>query len=868
MRMPAPRSVSSCTVLDLFDERVRERPSAVAVGCAGITLTFAELAGCATRLARDLRAHGVGVESRVAICAPPSVERIVAMVAILKAGGAYVALERAWPVPHQLRVLADLAPQAIVATAELAHRFASVDAPLLLLRPDCLVATPEPMDWTPDLTPDNLAYITYTSGTTGRPKGVAIPHRGVVRLVSVRGQIDQSPHDVVLHVAPLAFDASTFEIWSALLNGGRLEVFPPDLDLREIATVATRVGVTTMLFSAGLFHALVDACPDACGHHRQVLAGGDVISASHVRQTLLAGCRRFVNGYGPAENTTFTTFGVIEHVDDVSDPVPIGTALPGTEVYLLDAALGDTGGGPGELWTSGDGLARGYFNDAAQTAERFRPNPFSSLAGARMYGTGDRASQEQGRLIFLGRVDSQVKVRGFRIELEEVTALLRRCPAVADAAVIVEGQAAHDKRLVGFVTPSAASEELAADVREWLVAHAPDHLVPSEIVVLAALPLTTNGKVDRAMLAARYRAAGQQVATVAPRDALEILLVQLCERVLDSGPVGVRDNFFERGGRSIQALAFVGAIERTFGAKIPLPMIAPPHRLEDVANLLRRGGAAPPEARLVELVAADGPPIFWIHPAGGSVLMYWELCRKLGPEWRSYGLQCLDSDRLARPSAATLEGLAAEYITEVRRVCRDGPYNLAGWSMGGMIAFEMARQLRLAGAEVAFVGVIDAGPSESAHDEAFADVDAADVLLMQAHHFEPEVLRQLEQQPAATRFARAIELAREHHVVPLDVTAEQLEQRAELFRRNVLLHTRYRPQPYDGRVDLFRAADGISEAAPLRLGWDAVVRGPLQVHVVPGEHYSLPYEPHVRSLAAACRECLTTLVSAASTGAA
>ncbi|MFL6197929.1 MAG: amino acid adenylation domain-containing protein [Thermoanaerobaculia bacterium] len=443
----------------LFEEQAERRPEAVAVVCGDEGLTYAQLDGRADELAHHLRRLGVGPEALVAICLERSLEMIVGLLAILKAGGAYLPLDPGDPPQRRAVLLADARATAILTRTGLAdHLPANSGAPVL-----CLDALPERFSAASRENPsggalaENLAYVLYTSGSTGEPKAVGVTHRSVVRLVRGIGYADLGPAEVVLQLAPVAFDASTFEIWGCLLNGGRLAILPaqtPDLPL--LGQTLADEEVSTLWLTAGLFHLMVDERLADLRPVRQLLAGGDVLSPPHVEKVLreLPGCR-LINGYGPTECTTFACCHPVSTPGAPGEPVPIGRPIANTRAYILDSLLRPLPiGVAGELYLGGEGLARGYLNRAELTAERFIPDPVSGRPGARLYRTGDRArSLPDGAIVFLGRDDGQIKIRGFRVELGEIEAALAEHPGVREAAVAAWEDEPGSKRLIAYVRP-------------------------------------------------------------------------------------------------------------------------------------------------------------------------------------------------------------------------------------------------------------------------------------------------------------------------------------------------------------------------------------------------------------------------------
>ncbi|HEX2204790.1 MAG TPA: amino acid adenylation domain-containing protein [Longimicrobium sp.] len=603
---PYPRE----TIDRLFAARASQEPDAVALVDGEETIAYAELDARANRLARRLRALGVAAGTRVGLCLERSAASVTATLAILKAGGAYVPLDPAYPEERLAFMLEDTAVPVVVTDSRLApalpaHRAATV---LVDRDADAIAAeSSEPLD--AGTTPESAAYVMYTSGSTGRPKGTLVAHRGVVRLVRETDVVEVRPGDAFLHMASPSFDAATLEVWAPLLNGGRLVVHAeskPTVD--GVARAVAEHGLTVLWLSAGLFHLMVDERPEALRGVRHLTAGGDVVSADHVRRVLAAfpGVR-VTNGYGPTENTTFTCC----HHADAPPPegvnLPIGRPVASTRVYVLDARMAPVPiGVAGELYAGGAGLALGYLNRPELTAEKFVPDPFSPDPAARLYRTGDRVRwRADGSVEFLGRADTQVKVRGFRVEPGEVEAALRAHPRVRDAVVTVREDAPGDRRLVAH----AATDAGAAALRAFLAERLPDYMVPSAVVAMDALPLTANGKVDRRALPAPEWA-GEPDGYVPPRTATEEALAGLWSEVLHVARVGAHDDFFALGGHSLLATRVLSRVRRVFEVELGV-------RVLFEAPTLARLAPKVDEARGAETLAA-APPVRPV-PRGGAL---------------------------------------------------------------------------------------------------------------------------------------------------------------------------------------------------------------------------------------------------------
>ncbi|HEX8853094.1 MAG TPA: amino acid adenylation domain-containing protein, partial [Pyrinomonadaceae bacterium] len=559
-------------IQQLFEAQAAATPDAPAVLQGSRQLSYRELNARSNQLAHHLRALGVGRETSVALCCERSVEMVVALLGILKAGGTYVPLDPSYPLERLQFMLDDTRAPVLLTQEHLVERLPAHWGQLLCLDADWDEIAAQSAENPPhEASADNLAYVIYTSGSTGQPKGVAVTHRGVVRLVKGSSYVEWGADEVFLQAAPLTFDASTFEVWGSLLNGGQLALLESETaTLDELRRAITGYKVTTLWLTAGLFHLMVDEEPESLREVRQVLAGGDVLSVEHVSRVLEAmnGSGRLVNGYGPTESTTFTCCHVMTHDARLGQTVSIGRPIANTEVYLVNARMQPVPAGvAGELLIGGDGLARGYINRPELTAEKFIPHPFSESPGARLYRTGDLARfLPDGRIEFLGRVDQQVKVRGFRIELGEIEAALAAHRAVRQCVVSARADGPGEKHLVAYVVLEDERTLDAAEVRSFLRERLPDYMIPTQLVLLDAFPLTPNGKVDRRALPAPEEArTSSESDYIAPETAAEKALAEIWQQVLGVERVGLRDNFFDLGGDLLRAAILVNRLQERLG---------------------------------------------------------------------------------------------------------------------------------------------------------------------------------------------------------------------------------------------------------------------------------------------------------------
>ncbi|WP_253910536.1 non-ribosomal peptide synthetase, partial [Pyxidicoccus fallax] len=570
---PSAAHALETSVHALFAAQAARTPEAVALSFGGDSLTYEALARWAHQLAHHLWGLGVRPGARVGVCLERSVELVVALLGILETGAAYVPLDPGVPPERASLLLQEAGVVALVTREALADELPAVSTSLVLMdaeadriasRPDSALGV--------DVGGEALAYVMFTSGSTGQPKGVCVPHRGVVRLVRDNPFIPFGPEQVFLQLAPVAFDASTLEIWGALLNGARLVLAPSgDLSLEDLGELLRDHGITTLWLTAALFEQMVLHQGEALATVPRVLAGGDVLPVARVREHLarLPEGSVLVNGYGPTENTTFSTTHTLRAGDVVGASVPIGRPISGSTAYVLDGSLQLVPPGvPGELYVGGAGLAWGYLGRPELTAGQFIPHPFAATPGERLYRTGDKARwRADGTLEFLGRTDFQVKLRGYRIEPGEVEAVLRQGPGVREAVVVVREDVPGDKRLVAYVVgPEVDVRALRAFLQQKL----PEYMVPSAVAVLEALPLNANGKVDRKVLPAPEAPVSDAEHFVAPRTPVEEQLAALWRELLHVSRVGVHDDFFELGGHSLLATQLLSRIRAVFGGELSL----------------------------------------------------------------------------------------------------------------------------------------------------------------------------------------------------------------------------------------------------------------------------------------------------------
>jgi amino acid adenylation domain-containing protein len=782
----------------------------------------------------------------------------VAVLGVLKAGGAYVPLDPAYPPERLAFMLQDCAARVLVTSGA-----PVVDGAAQVVRLDDATLAGEG-DEAPasGAMPGDLAYVIYTSGSTGEPKGVLVEHAQVARLfASTDAWFGFTADDVWTLFHSYAFDFSVWEMWGALLHGGRLVVVPQEVvrDAPAFHDLLRKERVTILNQTPSAFSQLArvdeERAPGALAL-RCVVFGGEALDVGSLRTWLDRHgdeTPRLVNMYGITETTVHVTYRRILRADgDRPGVSPIGEPIPDLTLHVLDArGRAVPIGVPGELYVGGAGVARGYLARPALTAERFLDRD-----GARLYRTGDLAKRlPDGDVAYLGRLDDQVKIRGFRIELGEVGSVLARHTAVREAAVVACEDAPGDRRLVAYVVPRGDAPT-TAELRDHLRRTLPEHMVPATFVTLDALPLTSSGKVDRkALPLPGSERPDLGVAFVAPRTPVEETLARAWREALRVERVGVHDNFFALGGDSLLS------IRATLAAASNGVPLKPKHLFErqtiaELAPLFEPGAAPPPSTHpcLVPIQRAGSkPPVFFVHPGGGTVGCYVRLARDLDEERPFFGLQALGADDEREPHD-TLEKMASAYVEAVRTAQPRGPYRLGGWSLGGMIAYEMARQLEGAGEEVALLALVEPGlpPPGSPKDAIAALAKRIDALAEEARVRPPEARDLASLRDEMSRLLMEFGAPPEFAEVGLD----QLRRYAKVFDAQTRAGLSYRPRPYGGRVLLLASEDALRRHPDVPDHWRPYVRD-VDLAPIRGDHWSLMLAPDDRSvLAQALRDAL------------
>ncbi len=858
----------------LFEAQVERTPDAIAVVLEDRQLTYDELNRQANQLANHLRLLGVGPEVPVAICLKHSVEMVVGLLGILKAGGVYVPLDPAYPKERLAFMLEDAKVPVILTQGALLAGLPEHHANVVCLDSDWEAITQKSAENPICFTmPENLAYVIYTSGSTGQPKGVLVSHASTAEhCLNVQRYYELDSSDRVLQFASMSFDLSLEQIFPTLIVGATLVLMSTDVwHTTDLHKRSSEFRLTVLNIPTGYWQELTREWADLSElvpniQPRVFIVGGDTMLPEFLdlwHRTPMSSIR-LINAYGPTETTiTATAFDIAPRLREPSalQRIPIGRPLANRATYILNK-YGDPVpvGVPGELYIGGHCLARGYLKRPDLTAQNFVPDPFSSEPGTRLYKTGDLARYlSDGNIEFLGRIDDQVKVRGFRIELGEIEAALRQHPAVRETVVLARENAPGEKHLVAYVVAQGESPPTASELRVFLKEKLPDYMMPAVFVPLAALPLMPNGKVNRSALPEPGRTRSEPGrAFVAPRNPLELQITSLWEEVLGIRPIGVTDNFFELGGHSLAAVRLFALIERRLGKKVPLATVFQGATVEHLAKILAQYAQAPSHSSLVAIQpGGNRRPFFLIHPAGGHVFPYVHLAHHLGSDQPSYGLQARGLEEGQEPHSR-IEDMAAYYIEALRTVQPWGPYLLGGWSMGGVVALEMAQQFRAQGQRVALLALLDTRIPTADEELADEDFDAR-LLIDFVRYFglSLDLRDSLARLPKHELLERVLEHAKRAGLMPSDIEVSQAQPFIELCKADFRATQNYVLHHYPGRITLFKAGQELAgTSSDPTLGWSEWAAGGVDVHVVPGNHATMVYKPHVEVLAEKLRACL------------
>lgn len=832
-------SLQQC-VHKYFEVQVNKTPDSVAVVLELEFLTYRELNEQANQLAHYLRSLGVKAGVMVGICVERSLEMVVAILGVLKAGGAYVPIDPNYPSERLSFILKDTQTPILLTLSNLLPKLPALSTNLVCLDSQWdTISQHSQENLVCDTNIDDLIYVIYTSGSTGKPKGVMVPHRGIVNQLHWRqSTFGLTAKDKVLQNISFSFDPSVWQIFWPLCFGGQL-VLPRvggHQDSAYLVKLIAEQQITITAFVPSMLRVILEEKGiEACSHLRHISCGGEALTMELIEQFFarlgLDGVLH--NVYGPTEASIDATFWKCQR--NVSTSVaPIGKPILNASVYILDENLQPTlPAEAGELYIGGVGLANGYLNRPELTSEKFIINPFGADSKERLYKTGDLARYlPDGNIEFLGRIDHQVKIRGFRIELGEIETTLLQLPNIRETVVIARHEEGREKHLVAYIVLEKGQTITKSEIRNYLTSKLAEYMVPSSFVILEALPLNANGKVDRNALPAPLHTREELEKFVAPESTVEIQLASIWQELLGIESIGILDNFFELGGTSLLATQMLIKIENKLAKKLPLATFLKAATIEELANVIQK--ETPEIWSAIVPIQPHGKkaPLFCVHGADVNVLVFQNFVEYLDSEQPVYALQPQrpngEQDYLNR-----IEDIATEYIKHIRTVQPTGPYYLAGYSIGGVIIFEMAQQLVAQGQEVKLLAFFDtACPIYFQHQS----VDK-----FFAHHW--GILKTLKSKEKLAYLVSGLQERWNKIIQPLvpKVTMEYLVPKNPEYER--LFYTlvgavrNYKPQIYPGKITLFRCLEQEWWIKNDRgLGWSDFTEKPIEVVDIPGSH--------------------------------
>ncbi|MEM9271366.1 MAG: amino acid adenylation domain-containing protein [Cyanobacteria bacterium P01_F01_bin.143] len=845
-----PLAAIAQSIPDRFDQQIRQYPQNLAISSKNYQWTYQELASQANAIAQSILNLCGETAARIALLFEHDAPAIAAIFATLKAGKTYVPLDPSYPSVRLNYIVEDSQATVILTNHKnlaLAQKLKRQNIPVLNI--DEIDIATQIKEVNSTIPPDALAYILYTSGSTGQPKGVIQNHRNILHFIrTYTNNLHIAPDDNLTLLSSYSFDAAIMDIFGALLNGATLYPFDIKEDgLTNLAQQLQEQKITIYHSTPTVYRYFLETMSlgeNFLSQIRLVVLGGEEVVKTDVDlyQKYFSSDCLFINGLGPTESTV-TLQSFMSHETTITrNSVPVGYPVEETEILLLNKA-GIDGQIYGEIAIKSPYVALGYWQKPELTQKVFLSDPQNQ--NIKIYRTGDLGRlRTDGSIEFLGRKDFQVKIRGFRIELGEIEAALQRHPQIQQSVVIPREDNPGEKQLVAYLVLSSGSCK-SGQIRDFLQEQLPDYMLPSTFVILEDLPLTPSKKIDRRALPIPEENLAQEPTWNGPRNALELQLTQIFKEILKLDSVGVQDNFFELGGHSLLAVRLMAKIQQQFGVMLPLATLFQSSTIEKLATILQQQQESVPWSPLVTIQAGVGDrPLFCIHPAGGNVLCYFSLAEYLGSQQPVYGLQALGLDEKSQPHTK-VEEMATYYLQEIKTIQAQGPYLLAGWSFGGLVAFEIAQQLQAQAEQVAFLGLFDTFIPSKIEQESFLKKDDAELLV---HLLRDDLILPLEHLRSLKsdeQLLYVIEQAQNLALIPPDFDIAQARRLLKVYKCNSHAAEEYEPQYYSGCINLFPAQ---INTANLKQIWQNLA-SQVNVYLTPGNHGTMMRLPNVEILA-------------------
>jgi amino acid adenylation domain-containing protein len=856
------------SIRQLFDTQLEQHLHKIAVKDTVAELTYQQLNNRVDRLANYLRKQGVKPETLVGIYAERSLAIVIAILGVLKAGGAFVPLDPTYPQASLTSILAETQPRLVLTQQHLVADITIPGVDLLLLDTQWEEISEASTDLEVAQTnPENLAYIMYTSGSTGKPQGVQVTIAQVEAYIQAVSEVANiQPENVYLHSASFSFSSSIRQLLLPLSQGAKVIIASKEntTNLRSLLELIQAENVTVFDTVSSVWNYLLDSLAEMeeeqssqliNNHLRLLIFSGGLLTSQLLNRvrSQFEQPPRILNIYGQTETIGVSAYAIPDNFSNQVGYAPVGRPYPYYQLYLLDDRLQPVSdAATGELYVASASLSRGYLNNPQLNAKKFIPNPFTTDR-SKLYRTGDLARYlPDGNLEIVGRQDFQVKIRGMRVEIEEIETLLTQHPDVRQAAVVGRKDRADEQIIVAYIV--ANRPIVISNIRAFLQTKLPDYAIPSTFEILDALPLTPNKKTDRKRLPEPSRSTQ---AIESPQDELERQLTQIWERVLDVNPIGVSDNFFELGGHSLIALQLFTQIERKWNKRLLLANLIESPTIAELAKLIDRAEEPTTRSPLVLIESGgDRLPLFCIHPIGGNLFDYYNLAKRLDRGRAIYGLQARGIDGKQQPFNR-LEDMASYYIQAIQTLQPQGPYFLLGYSFGGIVAFEMARQLTDRGYQIAFLGLLDIRcPTIPQLNLPFPEGLNRHLNKLKQLNFKAQVRYCID-----TIFYRKKIEYRDELITTLSNLDMFTPELLKVLDCNSLARKNYLPQVYSGQATLFwtKYQSQYINLYP-ELGWDNLVTGGLEIYHLPGDHFTLMKEPYVVDLVEKLQLCIDNAV--------